>query len=208
MLTLNQLVETVNNAALVAADTVRAKNLAIIEDFFELADGKDPSIAAAIAALDAAAEDMDDGVELDNIRKSRQRLVAMDGGDTTQMPPGISPLMRPKMVAVAYPKESIDGPGSHIVYVPLIALTPMSTASLSNLTFKTDLELSQSDSGELLIAFPVAEHKSIKQTNNNDEQSRAAHASLEISLDASATPQGLKKLIEGYERSLRAQIPG
>lgn len=208
MLTLNQLVETVNNAALVAADTVRAKNLAIIEDFFELADGEDPSIAAAIAALDAAAEDMDDGVELDNIRKSRQRLVAMDGGDTTEMPPGISPLMRPKMVAIAYPKESFDGPESHIVYVPLIALTPMSTASLSNLTFKTDLELSQSNSGELLIAFPVADHESIKQTNNNDEQSRAAHASLEISLDASATPQGLKKLIEGYERSLRAQIPG
>lgn len=207
MLSLKELVEAVNLAALGAADAVRIKNLEIIEDFFEPDDEPDPSKAAAIAALDAAAESMEPGQERDSVRQARERLVSgsLDGTSDTDMGSGTA--MRPRMVAISYPKETSEGPGSHLVYVPLVTLTPMTTASLSNITFRTDLELSQTEDGDLEIAFPCTGSYSGEKREPGGG-ARGAAASLEISLDAAAPSQGLQKLIEGYERALRAQIPG
>lgn len=115
--------------------------------------------------------------------------------------------MRPKMVAISYPKETIDEPASHNVLVPLIALTPMSMATLSKLTFRTDLDIYQNDNGDLNISFPEGQLNNM-EAKSSDTISRTSTATLEITLDGTPPTQGMTKLIEGYERALRAQIPG
>ena len=51
----------------------------------------------------------------------------------------------------------------------------------------------------LSISFP-------SKTKTNEENKHLA--TLEVNIDKATTPEGLKKLIEGYDRALRAQIPG
>ncbi|PHS08209.1 MAG: hypothetical protein COA78_12975 [Blastopirellula sp.] len=221
MLLLTELVEVVNRAAIAAADTVRDKNMAVIEDFFEYSDELEDEtpdvllkLESKIEELEAIVETMKEGPDRDKIKQridqlneERERYINSGSGNgNSGTPPGVGPPMRPKMVAITYPKETIDGPASHIVLVPLIALTPMSMATLSKLTFRTDLDIHQSEDGELKISFPEGK---IKMAEGNSENTyRTSTATLEITLDGTPPSQGMKKLIEGYERALRAQIPG
>ncbi|MGD2085451.1 MAG: DUF2589 domain-containing protein [Candidatus Aminicenantes bacterium] len=118
--------------------------------------------------------------------------------------------LKPKTVTVQYPMITPDGPQVHDVQVPLITLVPVAMAHITEVKVRTELELFI-ESDELEVGFPPRSTK-LKTTTDleeiEDERSQRANTTLEITVKPSSPSQGLLKLIEGYEKALRAQIPG
>lgn len=111
---------------------------------------------------------------------------------------------RPKMVAMAFPSQSADGVDSTVVNVPLITLSPISSPRIKDVKFTADLELTSDDSDELYVAFRTPQVTGGENTITKD----ATNTHIEICLAGHEPPEGLQKIIEGYEKALRAQIPG
>ncbi len=111
---------------------------------------------------------------------------------------------RPKMVAMAFPSQSADGVESTIVNVPLITLCPISSPRIKDVKFFADLEVTTDESDELYVAFRAPQVTGGENTVIKD----STNTRIEISLVGHEPPEGLQKIIEGYEKALRAQIPG
>jgi len=115
--------------------------------------------------------------------------------------------MAPRMVQLQYPKLTKDGPVEHLVSVPLITLSPVPILQVSDVQVEMDLEIAESD-GEIIVGFPQ-----VNQPDTNDHSSTPAtggsHANSKITLNIKANekPMGVKALIEGYNKTLRAQLP-
>lgn len=113
---------------------------------------------------------------------------------------------RPKMVDMEFPSRTPDGIETVSVKVPLLTLSPLNTPKVEQVKFTADLEVSTNEQDELLVAFPQTKKPSLFSSSSANEKSGNAH--LEIIISAGEAPEGLQKIIEGYERALRAQIPG
>jgi hypothetical protein len=114
-------------------------------------------------------------------------------------------IYRPKTLPMEFPSRTPDGVETVIAEVPLITLSPISSPRISEVKFVTDLEISTDQDGELLVSFPHPKKRGLFSGSDNHE---ASSSRIEITLKGNEPPEGLKKLIEGYERALRAQIPG
>ncbi|WP_459209412.1 DUF2589 domain-containing protein [Aquimarina rhabdastrellae] len=109
-----------------------------------------------------------------------------------------------KTVNINYPKTTTDGKVTeHIVEVPLLTVVPISSARIEELRFTTNLDIAI-DNNELLVSF------SNRSSENSewDTTAKQPSAKLELIVKPQENTEGLNKLIEGYEKALRAQIPG
>ena len=114
-------------------------------------------------------------------------------------------ILRPKMVSMAFPTITSDGPTTHYVDVPLITLTPISTLLINEVNIKTSLEITVDSKDNIMVSFPQKKQSGIFSSNSDSSNS---NTEIEITFRGGETPEGLQKIIEGYERALRAQIPG
>ena len=137
-------------------------------------------------------------VEVDDEGKQKPRV---DGSTFN-----LDSTYRPKMVDMEFPSRTPDGIETVTVKVPLLTLSPLNTPKVEQVKFIADLEVSTNDKDELLVAFPQVKKTSFFSSNTHHANSSNAH--LEITISAGEAPEGLQKIIEGYERALRAQIPG
>ncbi|MDD1781155.1 DUF2589 domain-containing protein [Enterovibrio sp. ZSDZ35] len=112
---------------------------------------------------------------------------------------------RPKMVAMAFPRQGKNGEiEKTIVNVPLITLCPISSPRIKEVHFEAELEVTADDNDELHVAFrPLGGNQAENQVRPDDTNTKIA-----ITLVGHEPPKGLQKVIEGYEKALRAQIPG
>lgn len=111
--------------------------------------------------------------------------------------------LRPKTVAIDYPASTKDGTAVHTVHVPLITLVPFSGVQLTRMVFRAELDVQ--DEGDMLkVGFVPTTSEGAAEAGGP----KKSNASLEIVVEGSHAPDGLRKVIEGYERALRAQIPG
>ena len=108
--------------------------------------------------------------------------------------------MRAKTVTVQYPDQTEDGVIMRDVNVPLITLIPVSMAKVSEVKFRTDLEI-HVEGDDLKVSF------SPLKDNHDSDTKRQSNTNIEITVTPQESSVGLKKLIEGYERTLRSQIP-
>ena len=118
--------------------------------------------------------------------------------------------LKPKTVTIQYPRVTSSGVEVHDVIVPLIALVPISMTKITKVKLKTNLEIYLNDN-ELSVGFLSKQTTDCsKHDDDSNEKSKVdtPTGSLEISISPAMAPDGLKKLIEGYEKALRAQIPG
>ncbi|MCC2616112.1 DUF2589 domain-containing protein [Aestuariibacter halophilus] len=114
---------------------------------------------------------------------------------------------RPKMVAMEFPRRTAEGVETVVAHVPLITLTPISTAKVKEVKFTTHLDIANDDNGEdLLVTFSPGARKNLFGRSTNGV--KTTNTMLEITLTGGETPEGLQQVIDGYERALRAQIPG
>lgn len=119
---------------------------------------------------------------------------------------GVATALKPKCVTLMYPQETATGLTDVPVTVPLISLVPISAARIQEVRFSTQLEVGMDDNGAMQVAFPS---RSGSGLFGGAKSASSSHlATLEIVLNDSTNPEGLQLLVEGYERALRAQIPG
>lgn len=114
-------------------------------------------------------------------------------------------ILRPKMVSMAFPTITSNGPATHYVDVPLITLTPISTLLINEVNIKTSLEITVDSKDNIMVSFPQKKQPGIFSSHS---ESTYSNTEIEIKFRGGETPEGLQKVIEGYERALRAQIPG
>ncbi len=114
--------------------------------------------------------------------------------------------LQPKTVVIQYPQVTAKGVNVHDVHVPLIALIPVNMTQISEVKMRTSLEVTLEE-GQLKVAFSPSTGDNDSGDDNQGGNS-TSNATLDITLSPTTTPDGLKKLIEGYEKALRAQIPG
>jgi len=122
------------------------------------------------------------------------------------------PSYRPKLVALAFPRETAQGPKEHHVYVPLISLIPLSELTISELEVHLNLDVVEKDN-VLKVGFAQvrpASEKPRKKSKDDAPDSGGTHfnAKIKISFAETGSPQGLTSIIEGYNKALRAQVPG
>ena len=209
MLDFSDLVGAVQASVQSAADVLARENYALFRQYFF--DAKEPADARKI--LQEALEEAATLSESKRPKEVAKRLadsleaaaVALDASTDT---------LQPKLVSIDYPMVTRDGPAVHTVHVPLITLAPYVATQISKLTFKADLEVQTTDEGKLNVSFtpPAAPPGEGGAEGAAGEQaggrSRGANASIEIVVESMPASDGLRKIIEGYERALRAQIPG
>lgn len=112
---------------------------------------------------------------------------------------------RPKTVTMEFPfRGNSNEPDTVEVQVPLIVLSPISTPKVTEAKFTAELEVTTDDKGRLQVGFPDKSKKGLFGGGGEHN----GNTKLEIVVKGSESPAGLKKVIEGYERALRAQIPG
>ena len=115
--------------------------------------------------------------------------------------------LRPRCVTMEYPTETPDGLKTLSVNVPLIAMVPIVHSRIEEVVFRSVLDVQQQDNGDVTVAFVPPAPKS-----GFFKRDAAAGAptttEIEIRIRGDESPEGLRKIVEGYTRALRAQIPG
>lgn len=200
MIKFRSLIHELHSSIKQAANEVEAQGIKHINKFFEIIEV--PKTKATDLDEDSIQKvksfiDSDDTESALNILKEHNDNLAANSD--------IKRVLKPKTMLMAFPDKDHNGPKISYVDVPLITLTPISSPKIQEVSIKANLEVTANDENELFVAFP-------KQTQRNlfskSEQRNTSNVEIEIKLQGGETPEGLQKLIEGYERSLRAQIPG
>lgn len=210
MIKLDSFIKSVHDAILSANDKLVDKNLEVLEVFFEEDINKKQKIQTsfneAVTEINEVLlqENMPEKQKLAAVLKSLEEVKeALRHDDTVyseenkKNPSGLVP----KMTTIQYPHKTDSGVVMSDVQVPLITLVPLSMTQISEVRIRTDLELQVKDE-ELLVSFPVAQAGTVQ-----DDLKARSTATIEIVLTPHHGTEGLKKIVEGYEKVLRAQIP-
>ncbi len=207
MIDLTNFIAAIRSSTLEASDALIERNQALLEGFFREAKSDD-DLDTVVQMASSVSSDAAETGSPDALRKAAEQL--KDSAEALKQRQGHSSTLVPVTVAMQYPRMTAEGPEVHVVHVPLISLAPVTSTQLKELRLRTDLELSVV-SGALKVGFP-SEDEGTTDTSETQEPSRPktqrAKASLEILVSAAEPPPGVKLIIEGYHRALRAQIPG
>lgn len=112
--------------------------------------------------------------------------------------------LTPITVKMKYPKQTPEGPVEHFVSVPLITLTPVESLQIDDVKVEIDLEVME-DNGEVMVGFPQPKKGGLLRSAN--DRSASTNAKITITIKADDKSSGVQALVEGYNKSLRAQIP-
>ncbi len=203
MIRFQSLMQTVQQSIHSAAQAVESEGFKHIDKFFDkVINDNSPESQENTKKLNDANEAINSG----DVDKASRLLKELNEAprDSERLPSGEDVIYRPKMVAMAFPSQGCKGVESTIVNVPLITLCPISSPRIKDVKFSADLEVTTDGSDELYVAFRTAQVTGGEYTVNKD----STNTRIEISLVGHEPPEGLQKIIEGYEKALRAQIPG
>jgi len=118
--------------------------------------------------------------------------------------------LQAKSITIQYPHQNPDGTTTMVnVDVPLITLIPVSFSQIEEMKLKAHFDL-QVINNELQISFSSESPKRRKWFTFGKpevDEEEISSGLLEITLKPTEGPEGLKRIIEGYEKVLRAQIP-
>lgn len=144
---------------------------------------------------------------IDTYFEKHSRPIALDDDDDERY---IKPkrkdtdTLKPKTITVEFPEQTARGVRMKKVKVPLIALIPVVVSEISEIRFQTDLEV-VAENDDLKVGFVPKKSSSLFKKSPNRENVHTS--SVEIVINPKETSEGLKSLIKGYEKVLRAQIP-
>ncbi|MBI1264323.1 MAG: hypothetical protein GC187_06280 [Alphaproteobacteria bacterium] len=217
MISLESFVTAVKSAVHQAAHMAREQNLQMVYRFFEVREPRAPQPPPAPPPPGPARPQ--DGLPL-AARKSRSAGAAGGGagGEPPAVPPSDPegpPLLTPRMVAFEYPVDTPDGPAVHTTYAPLISLVGMQALEIAE--FRMVLKVHLADDGKSVsIAFPGAPQTGAaargRRSRPDGETAPALSdteaGTIEIVLRSVDPPSGFYEIIRGYDRALRANIPG
>lgn len=209
MINLQDFINSLHQAIISANDTLANSNLALLEKYFELipqntdsntsVDELQKNLHDTIAKASEAADSKE---ALKNVTEAFKKYQ-----DKVKQPDTPLPLeYRSRNVILQYPDRAEHGFQMRNISVPLIALVPISMSEISEVKFKTNLEILH-DGDNIKVGFPSAGNTMVGEVPNLLDTKVATNASLEITLTPNRGTTGLQKLIEGYEQVLRSQLP-
>ena len=221
MIKLDSFVQAIHAAISSANDALMNKNLDVLEKFFEVAEDSDQFESTLDEAMTALNDVLgQEGTSGSRPKITRQKLQTMlkslqgvkdsisqkdiPGADLNQAV--LPDKLQPKMTTIQFPQKTASGVVMSDVRVPLVTLVPLSMTQFSEVKFRTELEI-QIENEELLVSFPSPKSETASNRENQPEASSRPVGSLEITLVPHHGTEGLKKIVEGYEKVLRAQIP-
>lgn len=207
MIKFDELVAAIERSALAAAEALAVKNLEIFDRFFEDAD-EAPDLAPIEAAAREATRGLEGGGDHEEAREALRKAAAAVEATARALRQRPSGVRRPKYATIQYPHLTKDGPEVHTVLVPLLTLAPIAFAQLTELRFKTELDLSLEDD-QLKVGLPATPRSGDGPGKAEAEGAAPApRSTLEIVIGEAPSSQGLRLIVDGYNRALRAQIPG
>ena len=113
-----------------------------------------------------------------------------------------------KTMALQFPQTTQSGEIKMLdLEIPLITLVPITSTQIEEMKFETDLNLHLvGEENELQISFGK-ESPTLKDKVSG-KRPKSSSARLEMTIKPGEISEGLNRLIEVYEKLLRAQIPG
>ncbi len=192
MITFEKLITAFHEAILSANDTLKQKNTFILDEFFEQSESS-LSIKAILRKIRLSKNKFKRKQLIDNLNKQ------IDLEESGKL--NFSKKLKPKMVTIQYPSKTEKGHITHDVHVPLISMVPVRQTGIEEVKITSELELALKND-ELMVSFPKKNHGG--RTYKGGKQL----SKIEIKLTPTIESEGLKKIIEGYDKVLRAQIPG
>jgi uncharacterized membrane protein YfhO len=203
MIRFEEFVHAIQGAIMSAAEVQMKENTRLIQDYFEPTDHQDAediNLDEMIAKLEQLTQQSKSTKEsvLKNQKEFLQTLESLrekKAGTQTK-----TPSFRAKSVSVQFPEHTEDGITMRHVDVPLITLIPVSMIQLSEVRFKTELEILQEDN-DLHISFPVS------GIEKNSTTSHPATSTIEIIVKPAELTDGLRVMVNGLNKALRGQIP-
>lgn len=215
MILFETFIRSIHSAILSANDALVDKNLDVLARFFEETDGGDEFQRTLDEALQATKDvvDQEQRPGRERLQRAVEALTGVkealsqkdaSGMDSEQarFPDGL----RPKMTTIQYPQQTATGVVMSDVRVPLITLVPLSMTQISEVKLRTELEI-QVDEEYLLVSFPAPQSGRQDDDEHEPDSAPRSVATLEITLTPHHGTEGLRKIVEGYEKVLRAQIP-
>ena len=114
--------------------------------------------------------------------------------------------LRAKTVALEYPRLGNEGSIETIeVMVPLVTLVPLNQPQIEKVKMSAEFQISVMND-EVQLNFPKRSGADPKPETGIEVPKTVG--TLEITMAPGQTPDGLRELVEGYEKVLKAQIPG
>lgn len=162
---------------------------------------------ALMRAIHKSVRDAAKSVEGENLDFIK-RFFDEEERDDPNDPYNNEPILRPKTCSMTFPSRTPDGIENISAEVPLLALCPISAPKITEVKFTTELEITTNKKDQLMVSFPDPNRKRSFFKNKEEDLGLNPTTKIEIVIKGNEPPEGLKRLIEGYERSLRAQIPG
>ena len=224
MIKLDSFIQAIHAAISSANDALMNKNLDVLEKFFEAAEESD-QFQSTLDEVMTSLNDIlgQEGTVGGRPKITRQKLQTMleslqglrDSISQKDIPEAdlnqaiLPDKLQPKMTTIQFPQKTASGMVvMSDVRVPLVTLVPLSMTQISEVKFRTELEI-QVEEEELLVSFPNPKSETASGRENQLLGSSRPRSvgSLEITLVPHHGTEGLKKIVEGYEKALRAQLP-
>jgi hypothetical protein len=203
MIRFEEFVHAIQGAIMSAAEVQMKENTRLIQDYFEPADHQDSediNLDEMITKLEQLTQQSKSTKE-SVLKSQKEFLQTLESlREKKAGSPTKSPSFRAKSVSVQFPEHTEDGITMRQVDVPLITLIPVSMIQLSEVRFKTDLEILQDDN-DLRISFPAS---GIEKNNNSPN---TAVSTIEIIVKPAELTDGLRVMVNGLNKALRGQIP-
>lgn len=155
MMNFEEFLTAINHAVHGAADMVRNKNLALLNEYFVVSENPVP----------------------------------LSGNKNEEANP-----LTPKRTVFEYPVHTDDGPKIHTVQAPLISLVPCSQFQIKEVKVSSEMEIGV-ENNQLKLGVASGSGLGTK-------------AKIEVVIESTNPVEGFVEVKSGYDRVLRAQIPG
>lgn len=205
MISFKSFVDAIHEAIMMANEALMDKNTGLLDKYFNTATNEDELQSSLDGALKASKDIADKKGSVtredfknasDAIEKARQALSADDNQNSAQIPGTLSP----KSVVVEFPQQTPNGIEFVEVHVPLITLVPVAMSQIEKATISANFDIE-------IVNDEVQLNFTNKSSGLSGRKSKATRGKLELTIAPQESSEGLRQLIEGYEKALKAQIP-
>lgn len=124
----------------------------------------------------------------------------------------------PKLVAFEYPvmkPKNQRGPKTHRVFVPLISIAPPATYYIDEVKVRLQIEMQIDEKGveSFVLVAPRGSAPAAVSTQSIDRTAEPPQtvefpSFVEVIVRRGERAYGITQIVDGYDRALRAEIPG
>ncbi len=145
---LEHLVTVIQEGAIAASKALQSQNLKLIDQYFEPSDTNNEKKSLKESMLSSM-----DGWDKEEAISTVDKVMEQLTPELIESFERSKSKLKPKTVIIEYPMETAKGIVIQEVVVPLITLVPISCTEVSQVKFKTTLEVNLVDE-DLSLSFP------------------------------------------------------